>query len=394
MPNTRRTRLQSKRPVSAVLLFQREPGQGDQQRGNDRQRNELVLQIHEAEGFREGAAAIVMKNDVLEGSVQRAGNRMRVNVQLIDGESGNHLWAERFDKPLADLFDLQDEIVARLANTLNAQLVEVEARRADRAPTPDSLDLCFQGWSWLNKGLYAGQSRGSAPHLRARPGARSRQRLGLDRHCIHRFVDRAELPADDRAARFAAAEAAAIKALSLSPENALAHLSLGNVQICTNRASDGVRQCERALELDRNLAVAHASIGNGKIQLGQAEEAEAHIKEALRLSPRDTNAYLWCVIAGSAKLRLGREEEAVAWLRRSIETNRSFHASHFVLAAVLARLGRLPEARSEAQAGLAISPTFTISRFRAGAQGNDDPAWMAGYERIIDGLRKAGVPEQ
>ena len=74
---------------------------------------------------------------VLEGSVQRAGNRMRVNVQLIDGESGNHLWAERFDKPLADLFDLQDEIVARLANTLNAQLVAVEARRADRAPTPE-----------------------------------------------------------------------------------------------------------------------------------------------------------------------------------------------------------------------------------------------------------------
>src|ERR1700722_12090637 len=86
---------------------------------------------------------------VLEGSVQRGGNRMRVNVQLIDAETGNHLWAERFDKPLADLFDMQDEIVARLANALNAQLVAVEARRAEKAPNPDSMDLYFQGLAWL-----------------------------------------------------------------------------------------------------------------------------------------------------------------------------------------------------------------------------------------------------
>jgi hypothetical protein len=88
---------------------------------------------------------------VLEGSVQRGGSRMRVNVQLIDAESGNHLWAERFDKPLADLFDMQDEIVARLANTLDAQLTSAEARRADQAPNCDSRDPYFQGLAWLNK---------------------------------------------------------------------------------------------------------------------------------------------------------------------------------------------------------------------------------------------------
>ena len=90
---------------------------------------------------------------VLEGSVQRGGNRMRVNVQLIDAETGSHLWAERFDKPLADLFDMQDEIVARLAGALNAQLVAAEARRAEQAPNPDSMDLYFQGMAWINKGL-------------------------------------------------------------------------------------------------------------------------------------------------------------------------------------------------------------------------------------------------
>jgi hypothetical protein len=90
---------------------------------------------------------------VLEGSVQHGGNRMRVNVQLIDAETGNHLWAERFDKPFADLFDMQDEIVARLANALNAQLITAEARRAEQAPTPDSMDLYFQGLACFNRGL-------------------------------------------------------------------------------------------------------------------------------------------------------------------------------------------------------------------------------------------------
>jgi TolB-like protein/class 3 adenylate cyclase len=89
---------------------------------------------------------------VLEGSMQRGGNRLRVNVQLVDAETGNHLWAERFDKPVADLFDMQDEIVSRLANTLNTQLIAVEARRAERSPHPDATDMCFQGAAWFNMG--------------------------------------------------------------------------------------------------------------------------------------------------------------------------------------------------------------------------------------------------
>src|SRR5499427_4066850 len=90
---------------------------------------------------------------VLEGSMQRGGNRLRVNVQLTDAETGSHLWAERFDKPVADLLDMQDEIVSRLANTLNTQLIEAEARRAERTLHPDAMDLCLQGRACLHKGL-------------------------------------------------------------------------------------------------------------------------------------------------------------------------------------------------------------------------------------------------
>ena len=178
----------------------------------------------------------------------------------------------------------------------------------------------------------------------------------------------------------------------MAPENALAHLCLGVVQIWTNRASQGIRECERALDLNRNLAHAHAQIGTAKFHLWQAEETEAHIQRALRLSPRDASVYLWCMFAGIAKLSLGKDEEAATWLRRSIETNTNNPMSHFYLAAALARLGRIPEARSEAQAGLAMNPTFTIARIRASAP-SDDPARIAISERFIDGLRKAGVPE-
>ena len=118
---------------------------------------------------------------VLEGSVQRGGNRLRVNVQLIDAETGNHLWAERFDKPIADLFDMQDEIVSRLANTLNAELIAAEARRAERSPHPDAMDLVFQGRAWFNKGLTPESHGTSAQFFRAGLGARSRKCRGHGR---------------------------------------------------------------------------------------------------------------------------------------------------------------------------------------------------------------------
>jgi TolB-like protein/class 3 adenylate cyclase/Flp pilus assembly protein TadD len=330
---------------------------------------------------------------ILEGSVQRAGSRMRVNVQLIDAESGNHLWAERFDKPIADLFDMQDEIVARLANALGPQLFAAEARRAERKPNPDSMDLCFQGWAWRNKGITAdnlAQARRLFERAAALDSVNVFAPIGLDAVDIQVALT---FLTDDRAARLADAEDALTAALSIAPESALAHLLLGVVQMHTNRPSQGVASCEQALELDRNMAVAHAQIGDGKLLLGQPEETEGHIQEALRLSPRDPHVYLWCMFAGLAKIQLGREEEAVVWLRRSVDANRNYPSSRFILAAALARIGRLAEARSEARAGLAINPTFTIARFRSGVS-SDDPVAVADWERQVDGLCKAGVPEE
>ena len=140
----------------------------------------------------------------------------------------------------------------------------------------------------------------------------------------------------------------------------------------TNRASQGIAECERSLGLDPNMARAHALMGLGKNFSGRPDETEPHVKEALRLSPRDDFASQWMLTAGAAKLHLRADEEAVAWLRRSIESDRNWPLAHFFLAAALANLGRLEEARAAAQAGLALDPTFTIRRFHLGAA-TDNP---------------------
>ena len=133
----------------------------------------------------------------------------------------------------------------------------------------------------------------------------------------------------DPVAAFAAAEAKLTKALSSVPDHARGHMLLGFVEILTKRAAEGIAECEHALALDRNLADAHSFIGCGKIFIGRAEETEAHIAEALRLSPRDTMAYIWMTNAGMAKNHLGSCEQAVAWFRRAIEANRNFPHSIF-----------------------------------------------------------------
>jgi TolB-like protein len=332
---------------------------------------------------------------VLEGSVQRGGNRMRVNVQLIDAETGNHLWAERFDKPLADLFDMQDEIVARLAGALNDQLFVAEARRAEKVPNPDSMDLYFQGLAWFNKGL--------APDSLTQARTFFDRALVADPDNIEALIgsawadvaDGANLSVRDPMAAFAAAEEKLTKALSSVPDHARAHMSLGFVDIRTKRAAEGIEEFEHALALDRNLADAHSGIGFGKIFIGRVEETEAHIGEALRLSPRDTLAYVWMTRAGIAKYFLGSLDQAVAWCRRAIEANRNYPLPYFVLGGALAQLGRLDEARSAVKAGLALNPSFAISRARAGWTAmSDDPTYLAQLEPIYESMRKAGVPEQ
>jgi tetratricopeptide (TPR) repeat protein len=160
-----------------------------------------------------------------------------------------------------------------------------------------------------------------------------------------------------------------------------------------NRAVQGIAECERALAIDRNLAYAHAWIGLAKHFAGRNEETEGHVAEALRISPRDTRAFVWVHFVGAAKLNAGRDEEAVAWLNRSIELSSGWPTPYLLLAAALAGLDRLEEAREAVRVGLELNPSFTIGRFRSQTF-SDNPAYLAGRERVYESMRKAGLPEE
>ena len=329
---------------------------------------------------------------VLEGSVQRGGNRLRVNVQLIDAETGNHLWAERFDKPVADLFDMQDEIVSRLANALGTQLVAAEARRSERALHVDAMDLFFQGVASLYKGI--------TPAHMLQAQTFFERALALDPENADVLVGSLAVDlarglhffTDDGAPLIEAAGAKLNRVLSMAPEHAPAHMFMGLLLSATKRATQGIAECERALALDRNLANAHAFIGWAKHLLGRGIETERHVNEALRLSPRDIMAYSWMSYVGSAKMQLEAYDEAVAWFRRSNEANPNYPATLFGLAAALAKAGELSEARSATKSGLALLPEFTIRRVRA-RNPSDNPTYLAAREHTYEGMRLAGVPE-
>jgi TolB-like protein/class 3 adenylate cyclase len=186
---------------------------------------------------------------VLEGSVQRSRDRLRVNVQLIEAETGAHLWAERFDKPIADLFEMQDEIASRLANRLGQELAGAEARRAERAANQDSMDHYFLGLALLNKGPTADLLDQARSHFD--------RALGLDPDNVDALVGRASVDvalvriylSEDRARRLRSAESDLSKALKLRPDDANAHNVLGAVRMYSNRAVQGIAECERALAI-------------------------------------------------------------------------------------------------------------------------------------------------
>jgi len=329
---------------------------------------------------------------VLEGSVQRDQSQVRVNAQLIDAESGGHLWAGRFDGRLADLFQMQDQIVASLAGQLNAVLIADQARRAQRASNPNSMDLYFQGMAWSNKGL-------NSENL-AQAHSFYERALALDPDNLPALTAKLNVElllvgqslVDDPAERLAAIEATLIKLLTRSPNNAVVHYLMCAVQIRTNRGAEGIAECERALALNPNMAHVRAQIGYARLLNGRPEETESHIREAIEASPRDANMYIWIGFIAAAKLYSGADEQAVAWLRRTLEFNRNYGIAHFYLSAALELLGRRDDAQVEVRAGLALDPQFSIRRFRAGAQ-SDNPTFLKQRERIIQAMQKAGIPE-
>jgi TolB-like protein len=332
---------------------------------------------------------------VLEGSVQNAGERMRFNAQLVDAESGGHLWAERFDKQRGDLLDLQDEVTTRLARTIQIEMVAAESRRAarERLGRFDAVDHTLLGWAAWNRNLSLESAR------RARRFFETALRLDEDNvgaligfANAHMWEVNMSYASDDRAAQIRAAETAAKQALALAPDRAEAHVTYGTVLYAMRAPERALREFEFALGLDGNLAAAHAYLGLMKFSLGRPRETRAHVAEAMRLSPRDPLLFQWHFFIGVGELYLGRVVHGIESLRKSVEINPNWGLSQFILAAALALAGLLADAAEVRALAQRLVPNFTIARFRAGAA-SDNPVYVAEREYFYRGLRLAGVPE-
>jgi TolB-like protein len=337
-------------------------------------------------------AAEVGVGYAVRGSVQLSDERMRLNVQLIDGHSGALLWAERFDGRRGDMFETLDQIVPRLARTLEIELTAAEARRAtDASSSLDSTQLAFCGWDAYNRRRTPSNLRQAERFFAAA--------LARDPENVHALTGLALAKSshpyyftdEECACDFAAAESAALTAAELNPDVAGVRYALSWIYTYSNRAELGLAEAERALSVNRNNAHAYAVIGMAKVFLGRPDEAEQYVLRALTLNPRDPFAYVWREFAGAAQLYLGQWNAAAAWFHRAPEAERSHPLHSFFLAAALARQGRSDDARAAVRRGLALAPRFTLRRFQEAPLGND-PGYLAQRERLCEAMREAGVP--
>jgi len=331
---------------------------------------------------------------VLEGSVRRSGNQVRVNVQLIDAETSAHLWAERFDSDLGDLFVLQNAITSRLANALNLRLTEVEAAR----PTdhPDAIDYIFRGHASLNKGAAPdnfAQAIDMFEHaLAIDPGSLEAQ-SSLAVTLVSRVLTGMT---DSRSADIARAKALIEKSLANAPRSTLAHFARGLVLRAEGRCEEAIPEFEMLIASDRNSSDALFFLGLCKLLIGSVDETIPLMEQAIRLSPRDPYIYSRYLVIGQVHSLQSRTEEAIVWLERARTANSGIEFPHAWLASAYALKGDLALATTElaeARRRSGGKGYFSILRMKTGYLGV--PSVRALYEATyFAGLRKAGVPEE
>ena len=332
---------------------------------------------------------------VLEGSVQRSGNRVRVSAQLIDAETDTHLWADRLDSDAGDLFALQNEITSRIAIALHLELVGAEAAR----PTvqPDALDYILRGRALYlgrvpTRQNYAEQIALYEGALALDPGS-ERARGYLAAQLAARVLDQMT---DSAASDLARAEALADRALAAFPNRPLAHYAKGHVLRAQQRFEEAIPEYETVLALNRNWVTAIAALGYCKFVTGAMEEAIPAQQRAIRLSPRDPQIWLYYFWIGQVHLLQSRLDEAILWFERAHTANLDQPFPHAYLASAHGLKGKRGRATAElAQARMLASDDrySSISRLRAvGPFGG--PVIRALFEATyFVGLREAGMSE-
>ena len=332
---------------------------------------------------------------VLEGSVRRSGNQVRVNAQLIDAETDAHLWAERFDRDTGDLFALQNEITSRIAVALNLELIAEEAARPTERP--DVLEYILRGRAaWNNPPARDNYLRvisllEHALALNPRSvDAQSWLAAVLAGRVLNAMSDSS--PAD-----MERAEALAGRALTAAPRSPLAHLAKGQVLRAQKRYDEAIPEYETVLAFNRNWLLAIASLGWSKFLTGSMEEAIPLHEQAIRLSPRDPLIGVWYWRIGAVHLLQSRTDEAIPWLEKARNANPAHPHNRAWLASGYALQGDTERAAAElAEARKLVSEGdySSIARAKAVAAVGLPKVRALSEATYFAGLRLAGMPDE
>jgi tetratricopeptide (TPR) repeat protein len=321
---------------------------------------------------------------VLEGSVQRDEGRVRVNAQLIDAESGAHLWADRFDENVADLFKLQDEVVARLSNSLGRELVKAEAEKGAHSKNPNAIDLDMRGEVLRRTALQSGNPKETNQAARALfeqaleidPNySDALARLGATYYLDYYFTGNTDYDAK--------VLVQADRAITIDSNNVNAYNIKSFYLNSSGRSNEGLRAADEGLAINPNSAALYNARAYAEINLGRFEQAKADIFQAMRLSPRDPQFNLWRTNLADAEMGLGHLDAAIDLIRTAIDAGYRNGYSYKELAAAYALAGKMDDAKTALAEALRQSPNLTIKWV---ARTNPNPV-------VLDGLRKAGLPE-
>jgi adenylate cyclase len=332
----------------------------------------------------------------VQGAVQRAGDRVRMNVSLADLSTARDVWSDRFDGDRINLAALQEQVTARLARSLNVELVQAESRRSqmDQSTNPDAVDFSMRGWAKR----YGPRTKVTS----AQANDLFDSALRLDPDNIDAMIGKTFCIADGVINGWSTSvvedKKMAIKlidqVLAKRPATANAHIAKGNILNYGN-PEEALPEFDAALEIDPNSPVAFASKGIALITAGRAREAFSPVQIALRLSPKDPAAGSWRFFLCHAHVHLRQYNEGIEECRRSINLNKLDWFPYADLISAYGATGQLEMAQQMLAELNAIRPDFTVQWFQQiGYARSSNPQFRREYDDILDGLRKAGVREQ
>src|SRR5271165_4752210 len=323
---------------------------------------------------------------VLEGSVQRDQNRVRVNAQLIDAESGAHIWADRFEADMADLFKLQDQVVAQLANALRYELGMAEAAKAVGAQNPDAIDLAMRGWAVLSPHSMPSKDEVEAARplfeqaLKIDPD-NSEALAGKANTTLFEYIYAPKADTDYDAAILGLVN----RAIALDRGSLHAYRTKAQYLLSSARPEDAVRELDAGLAIDPNAAALLAMRGNAEDYLRRFEQAKSDVQQATLLSPRDPAMSQWFNLRADPELGLGRFDEALKDAKEAVDGGYRVFYAYLNLAAAHAFKGEMDEAKAALAEARRLNPNLSVK-------------WLVHHKPVLqfafDGLRKAGLPEE